>query len=254
MKHVIRGQRWLAGAIAAAALVSMSAWASATPTTIPTSGYYTTQFTTLNDSGVTGSASVRLNGNLLTVHINATGLQPGVSHAQHLHGPLDANGNPIQATVPTLAADDTNGDGFIELGEGQMAYGPILVPLSIGAGTGVFPTEPNGTLNYTQTFDLTNPATYHSALALPGANEADLFPLNFREIVLHGMDAPVDITNDALGLSFTKGEYDPVFPVAAGVLMTAVPEPADLGMMGGGLALLFGLLWLRRRRVEPDLS
>lgn len=243
MKHAMVKRRLLATAFATAALLTMSAWANATVI-----NHYTANLTTLNDSGVTGTADLTLNGDSLTVHITASGLQTGVAHAQHLHGTFDASSNPTNATSPTLA-QDANGDGYIELGEGQTTYGPILLPLFDSAGN--FPTPAaDGTLDYTQIFDLTDSSVFMSPLARPGTTESDLFPLTFREIVLHGMDAPIDITDNALGLSFSAGEYDPVFPVASGVIVAsavAVPEPAAFGMMLGGLGLICGFLWLRRR-------
>lgn len=244
MKRFLARSRWLAVGLAVMALMSVSALASANPI------HFTANLTTLNDSGVTGTAYLTLNNNTLTVHIIASGLQTGVSHAQHIHGTFDADGNVTNATTPTVAGQDTNGDGYVELGEGQATYGPILVPLSLSPGSGTFPTTTDGSIDYTQTFDLTADATFTSPLARPGTTESDLMPLTDREIVLHGMNAPVDITDNALGLSFTMGEYDPVFPVASGEIMMAVatvPEPAVFGMMILGLGLICGLFWLRRR-------
>lgn len=244
MKHAIAKKRWLTTAVAAVALMTVSAWAQATTT------HYQADLGTLNNSGVTGTAYLTLNDDSLTVRITASGLQVGHAHAQHIHGTFDANGNPTNATSPTVANQDTNGDGYVELGEGQATYGPILVPLSLSPGSGTFPTPAaDGSIDYTQTFDLTDSSTYMSSLARPGTTESDLFPLDFREIVLHGMNAPIAINNNALGLSFALGEYDPVFPVASGVIfqVQAVPEPADFGMMLGGLGLLLGLVWLRRK-------
>ncbi|MGH8215758.1 MAG: hypothetical protein ACREPZ_08700, partial [Rhodanobacteraceae bacterium] len=64
----------------AAGLLTVPALALATPS------YFHTTFTTLNGSGVTGTAALTLDGDTLTVHIMASGLQPGESHAQHIHG------------------------------------------------------------------------------------------------------------------------------------------------------------------------
>lgn len=246
MQHAISKRRWLTAALAGVALLTVSAWANATVI-----NHYTANLTTLNDSGVTGTADLTLNGDMLTVHIMASGLMPNLAHAQHIHGTFDSSGNPTDATKPTLA-QDANGDGYIELGEGQTTYGPILVPLFNSAG--VFPTTAaDGTLDFTQTYDLTDSSVFQSPLVRPGTTESDLFPLTFREIVLHGLNAPVAINDNALGLSFAMGEYDPVFPVAAGEIVAAVPEPADFGMMLGGLGLLFGFVWLRRREEGDQL-
>lgn len=226
----------------AAGLLTVPALALASTT------YYHTTFTTLNDSGVTGTANLELNDNMLSVHIYATGLQPNMGHAQHIHGTFDADGNPTQTMTPSLA-QDANGDGFIELGEGQTTYGPILLPLFNSAGA--FPTAPDGTIDFTNTYNLNDPSVYDSPLSRDGTVAADLMPLNFREIVIHGMDAPVDITDNALGQSYAMGEYDPVFPVASGVIMAgrlAVPEPSSILDMLGGLGAMLVLVGFGRRR------
>ncbi|HET7268283.1 MAG TPA: CHRD domain-containing protein [Oleiagrimonas sp.] len=231
MQHATSKRRWLTATLAAVALLSVSAWANATPMR------YTAHLTSLNDSGVTGTAHLTLDMDLdtLTVDITATGLEPNQTHVQHIHGLSDGSGNPIDSTTPTLA-QDTNGDGLVEVTEGAATYGAILVPLT------PFSTAPSGTMNYSHTFDLTDSGIYFG-----GASEADLIPLYFREIVIHGLTTPIDISNGGLdgATFFAAGTYVPTLPVASGII--AAPEPAELGMMFGGLGLIFGLLWLRRR-------
>jgi hypothetical protein len=230
----------------AAGLLTVPALALANPT------YYHTTFTTLNDSGVTGNANLMLDGDMLTVHINASGLQPGMGHAQHIHGTFSdgMTGSNTDATTPTMA-QDANGDGFIELGEGQTTYGPILVPLF--GSDGSFPTAPDGTIDFTNTYDLTDSSVYQSPLSRDGTVESDLMPLDFREIVLHGMNAPVDITDNANGNSYAMGEYDPVFPVASGEIVAnamAVPEPSTIFDMLAGLGVGLALVGFGRHRVR----
>lgn len=240
MKTTFRTGRWLTAALTAMALLTMPMWASATPV------YYTANLTPLNDSGVSGTANLTLNKDedTLKVHISATGLLPDKSHPQHIHGTFDSSGNPTNATTPTLAVD-SNGDGVIEVGEGAATYGPILVPLTNDSGD--FPTAPDGTINFTQTYDLTD-----SSIFFKDEYEAgDLFPLFFREIVLHGLVTPVDITDNLFGASFDAGEYDPFLPVASGVIVasaTVVPGPGSLLMMITGLGLLLGFMGWHRKQ------
>jgi Cu/Zn superoxide dismutase len=66
---------------------------------------YTADLNPLNTSGSSGTATVVVNGNQVTVTIESTGLSPNLPHAQHIH----IGGQNI---CPTDAADD-DGDGLI---------------------------------------------------------------------------------------------------------------------------------------------
>lgn len=142
---------------------------------------YTAHISSLNDSGVSGMATLTLMGDQLTVHIQASGLEPGMVHPQHIHGFMDNNKN---AVCPPMSAD-VNGDGLVDLGEGLPFYGPVLLNLT------PFPTAPDGTVDYMQTFTV----------------NADLLPLQNNVIVLHGMTV--------------DGEYWPTLPVACGEIKPA---------------------------------
>lgn len=199
--------------------------------------------TPLSGSGVSGSAQLTLDGNQLTVKINATGLEPGQPHPQHIHGLFDASGNPINSTSPTLA-QDTDGDGFVELAEGLVTYGPIIVPLTSPPGGALagFPTAPAGSISFTQIYDLTDPATFAG-----GFTKADLLPLDLREIVLHGMTVPATAGVGTGGEVDGTAGYKAVLPVASGVIVQAraVPEPPSAALMVLGLAA--ALLSIRLR-------
>jgi hypothetical protein len=196
--------------------------------------------TPLNSSGVNGFAQLTLDGNQLTVKIHATGLEPNEVHLQHIHGLFDANGKPIKSTTPTLA-QDTNHDGYIELAESILAYGPIVVPLTSPPGGALadFPTAaPNGTINFMQTYDLNDPATFANSFT-----KADLMPLDFREIALHGMTVPNNIAAVDGIMSSSPDVYDSMLPIAAGeiVAVNSVPEPASLALLVLGLAALLSI-------------
>jgi hypothetical protein len=233
--------------LAGGALLGASLGAMATPM------HYHADLAQLNSSGVSGNAALTYNPSpeTLQVHIHATGLEKGMPHPQHIHGAL-SNGTPVQSTSPTLATDKPsnggNGDGVIELGEGATTYGPILIPLTAppGGETSNFPTAPNGAIDFTQTYDLTDSGIYND-----GYGQSDVLPLSLREIVLHGMTTPVDINDNLLGQSYNKGDYDPVLPVASGEIVStsaAVPEPGDFGLLLFGMSLLCGLVLARKRR------
>ena len=137
---------------------------------------YTADIMALNNSGVMGKATLTLEGDMLTVHIMASGLEANKLHPQHIHGFMEKNKN---AVCPPMSAD-TNGDNLVDLGEGLPFYGPVLLSLN------PFPTAPDGTIDYTMTFPVT----------------AAMLPLQNNVIVLHGMTV--------------GGEYVATLPVACG--------------------------------------
>ena len=190
---------------------------------------YVTEFTALNNSGVHAHALLVLDkeAQALTVHIRAEGLEPGQVHAQHIHGFMDDT----DARTPTIR-EDADGDGFVELAEGLVKYGPIQLNLTLNpedsahdhgteghdhTGQAMFPTaDENGVLRYAETcrFDRSD------------ANAQAIFdgitPLEAKEIVLHGLtlregqgrDAPDVMGDEADGTAGYKG----VLPVASGEL------------------------------------
>ncbi|MFD2247178.1 superoxide dismutase family protein [Pontibacter ruber] len=143
---------------------------------------YTVDIMPLNNSGVSGTATLMLEGDMLTVHVQATGLEPDALHPQHIHGFKDKNKN---AVCPPMSAD-TDRDGLVELAEGLPYYGDVLLSLT------PFSTAPDGTIDYKMTFDITK--------------NIDLLPLQNDVIVLHGMTV--------------NGTYEATLPIACGQIRT----------------------------------
>ncbi|MGI8437714.1 MAG: CHRD domain-containing protein, partial [Chthoniobacterales bacterium] len=219
----------------------------------------------LNNSGVRGSAVVTLDDTdpmrpTIRVQINATGLTPDLPHPQHIHGNFTVQptigmngpffsgegGTATDSFSPTIATD-RDGDGFIEVAEGQATYGPVLINLTSpqtqappdgtapinnpALNLATFPTAPAGIETFDQlyVFDLTNQdqrRQYHN-----------LIPLDLREIVIHGLL----VTSTAGG--GTPGEidgtpgYKATLPVASAELMPAAtpaptPIPIPTGVVG----------------------
>jgi hypothetical protein len=198
--------------------------ASATPL------YYVANLTPLNNSGVYATINLTLDGNLLTVTEHATGLQPNVPHPQHIHGLLGAAA-PMTA-LPT-AASDTDRDGFIELAEGQVSYGPILLDLSSPPGGALadFPTAPGGVIDFSETYNLTDSTIFDA-----GFSGADLLPLTNREIVIHGMTVAAGIGAGTPGEVDGTGGYLATLPVSDGLIRAVpAPEPASIALLITGL-------------------
>ncbi|KAA2234878.1 hypothetical protein [Salinarimonas soli] len=184
--------------------------------------YYFADLNELNNSDAEGGALLLRNGDQLTVITAATGVEPGQTHVQHIHGFEDGR----DSNVPTLA-QDSDRDGFIELAEGQQTYGPILLNLtsSPAAGLAGFPTPSGDSFIFAQTYDLSDPANGSLATLLDEA------PLQNREIVLHGLT-----TLDGHGAG-TGGEVDGsagyklVLPIAAGEIQKASAADALAGFV-----------------------
>lgn len=166
----------------------------------------------LNGSGVSGRAQVLVRQDDVRFSVVARGVTPDIFHAQHVHGFI----NPVMASqCPTLATDDVNSSGFVEVGEGVdgvgMDYGGILVPLdgslNVFDGLGEIATFPvatkGGTLQY-------NESISKADLAVGGGTFADL-SLGNHAVVIHGM--------------MVEGEYVATLPVACGLLSQTNATP-----------------------------
>ena len=176
--------------------------------------FYFASFTDLNGSGVDGNALVAydVETSMLTVVINASGLEANEVHAQHIHGFLpDDMGNVADTRIPTLD-DDDDGDGFIEVSEGADAYGAILLGLMGDDGDpstddeAMFPTaDADGNLYFIESY------------TLPAGELGEDPMLGLRELVLHGLTLePGEGANG--GEADGSGGYVAALPVAAAQL------------------------------------
>ena len=216
-----------AASIAAVMLASTAAVPAAAAT-------YVVNFDALNDSGVTGTATLDHDEDAQTLQVSfdVSGLEPNQVHVAHIHGAFDENGNPRNSVAPTIA-DDADGDGFIELGEGVPSYGPIIIPLGdIGAAD-------DGTSMFSMMFDLTQMATFGEGFGIE-----DLLPLTLREIVIHGLTVPPGPGAGTDGEVNGENGYLTVLPVAAGQITAvgAIPEPGTWMTMLLGFFALGGMM------------
>jgi hypothetical protein len=208
---------------------------------------YSSSLSTLNASGVTGTATLLLDTDAMTLNVvvEAMGLEPNVDHLMHIHGLLGGDGtsgNPaVDSNTPTIA-DDADMDGFIEVLEGLPQYGDILLPLQ---------TQNTATASfaYSETFDLPNDSLFFSPVSSMDYTSADIMPLEFREIVIHGL------TVDGSAGAGTDGEIDgtagfkATLPVAAGTINQVIPEPGTISV--ALLSLVVAGALSRRKRLSP---
>ncbi len=168
---------------------------------------YTAQLAPLNGTNSTGTATIVVNGNSLTVTINSTGLSPSLAHAQHIH----IGGQNI---CPTNAAVK-NSAGHLTTTAGQPFYGDIMVSLTttgdVSAKSGLavdrMPTAAaDGSITYTRTFDL--PSGVTPAMIAQGV------------VVQHGIDYNKSGTYDGTA----KSDLDPSLPEEA-------TDPANCGKL-----------------------
>jgi len=197
---------FVAGAFLAG--VTMSQSASAAPSKVSQQTQRGT-LTALNGTSAQGAISMQLRGErFLTVQIDATGLEPGVQHVGHIHGRV-VSSRPANSTCPTTA-QDADHDSYVELAEGLVTYGPIVIPFGN--------VDPNmdGTVHFLHTYDLNDPNTF-----APGFSKADVLPLDLREVVLHGLtlQAGQGATNaDSIAPNEADGTagFKAVLPVTCG--------------------------------------
>lgn len=205
--------------LGAASAITLSVQASAAPKKVANETHSGT-LTALNGSGATGTLSMQLRGErFLTVQIDATGLEPGIQHLGHIHG-LASPGNVQNSVCPTTARDADH-DNYVELAEGLVTYGPIII------GFGNTDPDMDGTVHFSHTYDLNDPSIYQ-----PGFSKSDVVPLDLREVVLHGLtlqagqgatNADSIAPNEADG---TAGEKA-VLPVTCGDIQNASRNPTE---------------------------
>ena len=161
-----------------------------------------------NRRGVTGKADIVVEGGdtpVIEISLNARGLAPGITHIQHIHA-ADA--------CPT-SADDTNGDGVVDLVEGIPVYGGILVSLDddLASASGMFPmANDRGIVDYDETVGASELIGFLRATDTLGADEN--LNLEGRHIVVHGVAADTDLPSTVKTLPGVPAQV--TLPVACG--------------------------------------
>ncbi|WP_372914980.1 PEPxxWA-CTERM sorting domain-containing protein [Sandarakinorhabdus sp.] len=240
------GRAAIVPAVLACGLMSQSASA------VHATQNYTTNFTQINGQGASGTAMLTLNpgATSLFVQIMATGLQAGGPHLAHIHGLFSngTSGSPVNSTTPTLA-QDADGDGFIELAEGLLKYGPIIIDF------GNIDPDQDGTINFSQTFNLLDSSIFTGGFGRTDLLGPGLSSLDLREIVIHGMNVAPGIGAGTPGEVNGTNGYLAILPVLSGeiteaVVAGAVPEPTSWALMILGFGAVGTTLRSRRRTSE----
>jgi hypothetical protein len=212
----------------------------------------------LNGVSGSGTAMVHVQGNRITVTMQASGLLADNPHAAHIHFGADA-----RHECPT-AADDADGNGKLNTTEGGPAYGAVVVSLTKTGDTSAdsvlaidrYDTAPGGQLTYER-----GSITVMPEIATAISNGESV-------VVIHGVDHNESGAYDGAA----KSDLDPSLPTEAtdpalcGALLAAPAGGADTGnggaaadnnaevlALGGGLVLLAagtGAVAVRRARAQ----
>lgn len=153
-----------------------------------------------------GNATITLKGDVVTVHIEATGVTAADIHPQHIHaGPR----------CPDASAD-VNGDSFVDVLEGLPDYGPILVNLDSDLSSnaaGMFPIAGGSGVN--------NASSYtYSAVGSRTHIQDEIqtaLKLGTRHVVIHGIDLSSALPDSVATIGTLPNEL--TLPVACGELI-----------------------------------
>ena len=113
----------------------------------------------VNGSAVTARSLVVKGDQTITVSLAAEGLEPGRQHRLNIHRYEDE-----RAVRCATTSDDRNGDGRVDLDEGETAWGPIALELLPS------PTaDEDGTAAFEGTFPLAASKIYNGVIVVSGA-------------------------------------------------------------------------------------
>lgn len=185
-------------------------------------------------NNVTSTNNFNITGNTLTAVMSVSGVSSNFMQKQNIH---------IGRACPS-AADDINGDGFVDAVEAQNRSGGILIPLdndlnTQDGGLNIYPQSgANGSYNYseqaslsTMLQDLTaadnNPNDEVVKLA-PGS----VLNIDGATLELQGIPNTVNLPSSVAGLPGQTPHES--FPVACGILRPVTGGGTSGGSTGGG--------------------
>ena len=167
-------------------------------------------------SEATGTATLTVSDDTLTIHIEATGTPPGIMHLQHFHGFTQGDET---STCPTADAD-ANGDGIIDVIETEPGSGVTMVPFHAD------PASMEIVADSYPTADDEGAYTYEQEVPLSALEEAfsKQFPgqkLDFerRVIFLHGVPEGTDLPDSVQSLGEVPAHI--TLPIACGEIVAS---------------------------------
>ena len=166
--------------------------------------------TTVTGSKAAGEATFTIEGDSLTIAVNASGVPKDIEHWQHFHGFTDGRA----AACPASSAD-ANHDGIIDVVETGAAAGTTMVPfsgdpVSMDVPHGTYPkASATGTLQYRETVSL-------SALeaAFAKAFDGQKLDLDRRVVFIHGVPAASKLQASVASLGPIPAQV--TLPIACG--------------------------------------
>jgi len=158
---------------AVVAVVLMSSNGSSKPAGTPFAASLTPVPT--NQTKGIGSGTVRLNKNVATITLDASGLLNGAAHAMHIH----AGGKGV--CPPASAARPHNGHLSISTSDGIKYYGPPQVSL-----TSTGDTSPKSIVDFTR-YPATGTIRYARTITVP-QGVADAIRAGNAAMIVHGID------------------------------------------------------------------
>lgn len=162
---------------------------------------------------IDGTAKFTVDGNIVTIEVEAFSLPPNMMHLQHLHDFKDGS----EAKCPPFEEADDNDDGVVDLIETRDYSGITMIPLhenpvSLEIKTETYPTaNEEGDLTYTNSFTLDSMAT-----AVEEKYGIENFDLENFVIFLHGISEMVDLPESVQSLPDVPASV--TLPIACGQL------------------------------------
>ncbi len=174
----------------------------------------------LNNSPVTGTAKVTVDGRRLQVSVDATRLLKRVPHAQHIHF-----GEQARNECPTVR-DDDNADHRLTATEGTPAYGPVKVSLTTRGDT-----SPKSILAVNRFPKARDRQIHYDRSMKTGSKTARGIRNGEAAVVIHGIDYN---NNGKYDFSSGRSELDRALPAeATDVVSCGVLKVVDGGDGGG---------------------